>query len=115
MATISTENKINLITVNLKRLTRGNSKKYWADYAVRNLKKFIKKQLNTEEDVKMDMNLNSAIWSRGRNSLPNKIRVEISRRPSIKDASKMEYLLKNIHVPSFKGLSAERIIIQDQE
>lgn len=113
MASIGGDNKVVVVTVNLWRLVKGCSQKRWADCAVRNLKRHIQKQFNTKEDVKIDIQLNKAIWSRGKKHLPTKVRVEITKRASLKDSSKTEFFLKHVLVPSFKGLQAESIIAQE--
>ncbi|KAI5187892.1 large subunit ribosomal protein L31e [Nematocida homosporus] len=114
MANITTENKVTLITVNLWRLVKNCSHTYWADYAVMKLRKEIQRQFGTKQEVKLDMDLNKAIWSRGRKHLPTRLRIEVSRRPSLKDNTKTELFLKHVIVPSFKGLQAESIQLQDE-
>lgn len=113
MANIGGENKVVVMTVNLKKLVRGCSKIRWAPCAVRNLKREIRKQFRTKQDVKIDVDLNKAIWVRGKKHLPNKVRVEVGQRPSQKEAGKMEYFLKHVVVPSFAGLQCESIALQE--
>ncbi|KAI5167150.1 large subunit ribosomal protein L31e [Nematocida sp. ERTm5] len=112
MANITSENKVIVLTVNLWKLVKGCSQKRWADCAVRNLKRLIKKQFRTDMDVKIDMDLNKAIWARGKKNLPTRIRVEIGKRPSFKDNAKTEMFVKHVHVPEFKGLQTESFVAQ---
>ncbi|KAI5191667.1 large subunit ribosomal protein L31e [Nematocida sp. AWRm77] len=113
MDTLANSNKIIVQTFNLWRLVKGCSKKRWADCAVRNLRNEIKKQYKTNMDVKIDIDLNKAIWSRGKKHLPTRIRVEISKRPSKKENRQEEIIVKNVFVPTFKGLQSEKIIPQE--
>jgi len=110
---IQNENKVVVITVNLWKLVKDCSKKRWADCAVRNLKREVQRQFCSKLDVKLDMALNSVIWSRGKKNLPPKIRIEVGRRASLKDGSKTEFFVKHVIVPSFKGLQCESIIQQE--
>lgn len=112
MANIASENKVVVLTVNLWKLVKGCSQKRWADCAVRNLRKLIQKQFKTDMDVKIDMDLNKAIWSRGKKKLPTRIRVEVGKRPAFKDNAKTEMFVKNVFVPSFKGLQSESFVTQ---
>lgn len=113
MDTLANSNKIIVQTINLWKLVKGCSKKRWADCAVRNLKTELKKQLKTSMNIKIDVDLNKAIWSRGKKHLPSKIRVEVSKRPSTKENGQEEIIVKNVFVPSFKGLQSEKIIPQE--
>ncbi|KAI5191118.1 large subunit ribosomal protein L31e [Nematocida minor] len=115
MANIVSENKVIVLTVNLWKLVKGCSQKRWADCAVRNLKRHIQKQFKTQMDVKIDMDLNKAIWSRGKKQLPTRIRIEVGKRPAFKDNAKTELFVKHVFVPTFKGLQSESFITQTDQ
>ncbi|OAG31228.1 large subunit ribosomal protein L31e [Nematocida displodere] len=113
MANVVNENKVVVLTVDLWKLVKNCSKVRWADCAVRNLRKEIQKQFRTKLDVKIDIDLNKAVWARGKKNLPKRIRVEVGRRISPKDSSKSEFFLKHVIVPSFAGLQCESIVLQE--
>jgi ribosomal protein L31E len=66
-------------TINLhKRLTGINFKKR-APRAVKEVRTFARKMMGTS-DVRVDVKLNKEIWSRGIRNVPNKMRIQISRK-----------------------------------
>merc|ERR1711943_60628 len=65
-------------TINLKAV-HGLTFKKRAPRAVQAVKKFAQKVMKTS-DVRVDVKLNKAIWSKGIRNVPRKIRVQISRR-----------------------------------
>lgn len=66
-------------TVNLhKRLHSLNFKKR-APRAIKEIKAFASKVMGTK-DVRIDVNLNKAVWKQGVRNVPNRVRIVISRR-----------------------------------
>lgn len=104
------ENKVVVMTVNLWKITKGCSFVRLADSAVARLRKEVRKQFQTDADVKIDMDLNKALWGRGRRNIPSKVRVEITRRPCPRDSSKTEFVVRHVVVPAFKGLLSESAV-----
>jgi large subunit ribosomal protein L31e len=78
-ASAKTEPKEIECTINLgKRLSKVAEKKR-APRATREIRKFAQLQLGTS-DVRIDVNLNKEIWSRGIRHVPRRLRVKLSRR-----------------------------------
>ncbi|KAL0054086.1 hypothetical protein WJX82_003519 [Trebouxia sp. C0006] len=66
-------------TINLhKRLHKITFKKR-APKAIKEIKKFATKHMRTS-DVRVDVKLNKAVWSRGIRNVPTKLRIQISRK-----------------------------------
>ncbi|KAL0035005.1 hypothetical protein WJX79_005845 [Trebouxia sp. C0005] len=66
-------------TINLhKRLHKITFKKR-APKAIKEIKKFATKHMRTS-DVRVDVKLNKAVWSRGIRNVPIKLRIQISRK-----------------------------------
>ncbi|KAI3428810.1 hypothetical protein D9Q98_007627 [Chlorella vulgaris] len=66
-------------TINLgKRLHDATFKKK-APMAVKEIKKFARKQMGTK-DVRVDVKLNKAVWSQGIKNVPKRLRVVIQRK-----------------------------------
>lgn len=66
-------------TVNLhKRLHSLNFKKR-APRAIKEIKAFASKMMGTK-DVRIDVNLNKAVWKQGVRNVPSRVRIVISRR-----------------------------------
>jgi large subunit ribosomal protein L31e len=107
MAGIVNENKVVVMTINLWKITKGTSWVRLADTAISRIRREIKRQFRTDADVRIDVNLNKAVWTKGRRSIPSKIRVKVSRRPSYKDNSKTEFYVEHVVVPKFKELLSQ--------
>merc|ERR1711976_939083 len=66
-------------TINLHKRLHGITFKKRAPRAIKEIRKFAQKQMNTE-DVRIDIRLNKQVWSRGVKNVPYRIRVRLSRR-----------------------------------
>lgn len=66
-------------TINLHKRLHGINFKKRAPRAVKEVRKFAAKAMGTK-DVRLDVRLNKEIWSRGVRSVPNRLRLQISRR-----------------------------------
>ncbi len=66
-------------TINLHKRLHGVTFKKRAPRAVKEIKKFAGKVMQTS-DVRVDVKLNKAIWSQGIRNVPNKLRIVIQRR-----------------------------------
>ena len=92
-------------TINLGEKLRKIAQKKRAPRATREIKKFTTALLGTK-DVRMDMDLNKFIWSKGIKNVPKRVRVRLSRRLNEDDeaAESMYTLVTYIKVDTFKGL-----------
>lgn len=66
-------------TVNLHKRLHTASFKKCAPKAVKEIRKFASKVMGTN-DVRLDVRLNKAVWSKGIKNVPTRLRVVISRR-----------------------------------
>eukprot|EP01025_Chloroclados_australasicus_P030194 TRINITY_DN302_c0_g1_i3.p1 TRINITY_DN302_c0_g1~~TRINITY_DN302_c0_g1_i3.p1 ORF type:complete len:257 (+),score=8.55 TRINITY_DN302_c0_g1_i3:117-773(+) len=66
-------------TINLHKRLHGITFKKKAPRAVKEVRKFASKAMGTS-DVRLDVNLNKALWSKGIRNVPNRLRIQISRR-----------------------------------
>lgn len=66
-------------TVNLHKRLHKTSFKKSAPKAVKEIRKFAAKVMGTQ-DVRLDVRLNKAVWSKGIKNVPTRVRVVISRR-----------------------------------
>lgn len=66
-------------TINLHKRLHGINFKKRAPRAVKEVRKFAAIAMGTK-DVRLDVRLNKEIWSRGVRSVPNRLRLQISRR-----------------------------------
>lgn len=66
-------------TINLHKRIHSISFKKRAPRAVKEIKKFAQKQMKTS-DVRIDVKLNKAVWSRGIRNVPHRLRIQIQRR-----------------------------------
>jgi large subunit ribosomal protein L31e len=66
-------------TINLHKKLHSIKFKSKAPRAVKEIKKFASKIMGTK-DVRLDVKLNKAVWSKGIKNVPNKLRIRISRR-----------------------------------
>ena len=84
--------------------TKNRSFKKKAPAAIKAIKKFAKKAMGTD-DVRLDPNLNLAVWATGIRNVPYRLRVRLSRRRNDSEDSKEKLYTSVAHVPvaSFKG------------
>ena len=66
-------------TVNIHKATHGKSFKEKAPQAVKQIRAFAAKMMGTT-DVRIDVKLNKAVWSKGVKNVPNRVRIVVSRR-----------------------------------
>merc|ERR1719498_260379 len=92
-------------TINLHKRLHGITFKKRAPRAVKEIRKFAQKQMDTE-DVRIDIRLNKQVWSRGVRNVPYRIRVRLSRRRNEDEDSVHPFytLVTFVPVASFKGL-----------
>ncbi|XP_042893064.1 60S ribosomal protein L31-like [Penaeus japonicus] len=97
-------------TINLHARLHGVSFKRKATRAIKEIRKFAKQQMNTD-DVRIDLRLNKFIWSRGIRNPPFRVRVRLSRRRNEDEESSRPFYTLATHVPvaTFKGLGTENV------
>merc|ERR1712216_825032 len=98
-------------TVHLHKLLHGVSFKKRAPRAVKEVKKFATKMMGTK-DVRVDVKLNKAIWSKGIKSVPHRIRIRLARRINDDEeaADSLYTLVTHVEgVSDFKGLQTKTI------
>eukprot|EP00049_Salpingoeca_infusionum_P016916 m.351167 g.351167 ORF g.351167 m.351167 type:complete len:123 (+) comp16185_c0_seq1:51-419(+) len=97
-------------TINLHKRIHGFGFKKRAPRAVKEIKKFASKAMNTS-DVRLDSTLNKFVWSKGIRNVPYRVRVRIQRlrNPDEEAKSKLYSLVTYVPVDSFKGLSNKTI------
>ncbi|KDD76778.1 ribosomal protein L31e [Helicosporidium sp. ATCC 50920] len=66
-------------TVNLGKALHNISFKRRAPRAVKEIRKFVQKQMLTKE-VKVDVKLNKAVWSKGIRYVPKRLRIVVQRK-----------------------------------
>eukprot|EP00884_Botryococcus_braunii_P020974 jgi/Botrbrau1/7560/Bobra.0159s0010.1 len=76
-------------TINLHKRLHDVTFKKKAPKAVKEIKKFAAKAMKTK-DVRIDVKLNKAVWSRGVRNVPFRLRIQISRRRNDDEDAKEE-------------------------
>merc|ERR1712071_463240 len=92
-------------TINLHKRLHGITFKKRAPRAIKEVKKFAKQMMGTE-DVRIDVGLNKFLWSKGVRNVPYRVRVQLDRkRNEDEDAAEKLYTqVTVVNVTSFKGL-----------
>ncbi|QPG74482.1 60S ribosomal protein L31 [Brettanomyces nanus] len=92
-------------TINLHKRLHGETFKRRAPRAVKEIKKFAKLHMGTE-DVRLDPKLNVALWKRGIQGVPTRMRLRISRKRNEEEnaKTKMFSYVEPVIVASIKGL-----------
>jgi large subunit ribosomal protein L31e len=81
-----------------------------APRAVKEIKKFAAKLMQTE-DVRVDAELNKAVWSKGVRNVPRRVRVRLQRKRNEDEESgnKLYTLVSVVNVDSYKGLETKHV------
>ncbi|KAJ2702778.1 60S ribosomal protein L31B [Coemansia spiralis] len=95
-------------TINLHKRVFGASFKQRTPRAVKVIRKFAEENMGTK-DVRIDADLNKALWARGIKAVPHRIRVRMARRRNDDEsaAEKLYTYVSYINVASFKGLHTQ--------
>ncbi|CAJ0575285.1 unnamed protein product, partial [Mesorhabditis spiculigera] len=93
-------------TINLHKRLHGIGFKKRAPRAVDEIRKFAEEQMKTK-DVRVDIRLNKAVWSKGIRNVPYRIRVRLSRRRNDDEDSphKLYTLVTYVPCTNFKKLT----------
>ncbi|KAJ2753891.1 60S ribosomal protein L31 [Coemansia nantahalensis] len=97
-------------TINLHKRVFGASFKQRTPRAVKAIRKFAMENMGTK-DVRIDAELNKALWARGIKAVPHRIRVRMARRRNDDEsaAEKLYTTVSFIPVASFKGLNTQQV------
>mmetsp|Transcript_11178 Transcript_11178/g.18713 ORF Transcript_11178/g.18713 Transcript_11178/m.18713 type:complete len:113 (+) Transcript_11178:56-394(+) len=97
-------------TVNIAKVISKTAHQKRAAKAVKHIKNFAGKEMNTK-DVRLDVNLNKYVWSKGVANVPRRVRIRCSRRLNEDDDADEAYytLVEHVVVTSFKGLSTKKV------
>jgi len=95
-------------TINLHKRLHGISFKKRAPKAIKEVKKFAKQMMGTE-DVRIDVGLNKFLWSKGVRNVPYRVRVMLNRKRNEDEeaAEKLYTHVTVIPVTNFKGLQTK--------
>ncbi|KAJ2726812.1 60S ribosomal protein L31B [Coemansia sp. Benny D115] len=95
-------------TINLHKRVYGATFKTRAPRAIKAVREFAQKEMGTK-DVRIDTQLNKALWARGVKAVPHRIRVRLSRRRNDDEesAEKLYTLVSHVVVADFKGLQSK--------
>ena len=96
-------------TIHLSKACFDSRRKFRAQKAIKAIVAAGQKLMSTEV-VKIDQELNSRIWYRGKNCPPTRVRVVFERKAD--DNDKMITVASYQNVASFAGLKTEKIVDQ---
>lgn len=91
-------------TINLHKRLHSIKFKSKAPRAVKEIRAFAEKVMGTK-DVRLDVALNKAVWSKGIKNVPNKLRIVISRRRNDDEDAKVRLADETILQWSLLGCS----------
>ncbi|PAV77500.1 hypothetical protein WR25_02540 [Diploscapter pachys] len=93
-------------TIHLHKRIKGITNKRRAPRAIKEIKKFAQKAMNTD-DVRVDTRLSKHVWSKGIKNVPFRVRVRLSRRRNEDEDSvhKLYTLCTYVPCTNFKGLT----------
>ncbi|SCU90198.1 LAME_0E07470g1_1 [Lachancea meyersii CBS 8951] len=101
-------------TINMHKRLHGVSFKKRAPRAVKEIKKFAKLHMGTD-DVRLDPRLNQEIWKRGVQGVPFRLRLRISRKRNEEENAKFPLFsyVEPVVVASAKGLHT--VVVEEEE
>ncbi|AMD19942.1 HCL209Cp [Eremothecium sinecaudum] len=101
-------------TINMHKRLHGVSFKKRAPKAVKEIKKFAKLHMGTE-DVRLDPRLNTEVWKKGIKGVPFRMRLKISRRRNEEENAKNPLFsyVEPVLVSSVKGL--QTVVVEQEE
>jgi large subunit ribosomal protein L31e len=98
-------------TINLHKRLHGVTFKKRAPRAVKEIKAFAGKVMQTER-VSVDVKLNKAIWSQGIRSVPKKLRVVISRRRAEDDEDEAMHTV--VELAEDQDFAGKGVVVLDE-
>eukprot|EP01023_Acetabularia_acetabulum_P068333 TRINITY_DN965_c0_g1_i1.p2 TRINITY_DN965_c0_g1~~TRINITY_DN965_c0_g1_i1.p2 ORF type:complete len:116 (-),score=17.48 TRINITY_DN965_c0_g1_i1:167-514(-) len=100
-------------TINLRKATHKKQFKKRAPRAIKEIRKLAQKVMCTK-DVRLDVKLNKAVWSRGVRSLPTRLRIVISRRRNDDEEAK-EDMYSYVTVADVQEFKGKGVVCLDDE
>lgn len=98
-------------TIHLSKYLHDSRRKMRAQKAIKQIVATGQKIMGTET-VKIDQELNSRVWYRGRNNAPVRVRVIYERKADTEETGKFITVASYQNVPTFNGLLTEKIVDQ---
>ncbi|KAI8325624.1 hypothetical protein GQ54DRAFT_308333 [Martensiomyces pterosporus] len=97
-------------TIHLHKKVFGASFKKRTPRAVKAIREFAQSHMGTK-DVRIDAQLNKALWASGIKSVPHRVRVRLSRRRNDDEdaAEKLYTYVTYVPVADFKGLQTQTV------
>ncbi|KAJ1950775.1 60S ribosomal protein L31B [Linderina pennispora] len=97
-------------TIHLHKRVFGATFKNRTPRAVKEIRKFAQKAMGTS-DVRLDQQLNKALWARGVKAVPHRVRVRLSRRRNDDEeaAEKLYTYVTYVPTADFKGLQTQTV------
>jgi large subunit ribosomal protein L31e len=97
-------------TINLHKRVHGLSFKRRAPRAMKEIRTFASKLMGTA-DVRIDTEVNKAVWTSGIRNPPRRLRVRLHRKRNEDEESehKLYTLVTFVPVASFRGLTAKNV------
>ena len=96
-------------TINLRKITKNDPKRWKAKFAIRRIKKLISKQFRKEANIKISVDLNTYILKNGMTNIPQKVRVRVEKVTDETDANKVSFNLDLVETGSFNNLKTVRV------
>ena len=99
-------------TIHLSKRIHKMQFKRRAPRAIKEIRKFAQKAMNTTSDVRIDGPLNKFVWRSGIKNVPTRVRVRLSRKRNEDEEAdeKLYTLAQLVEVGSFKNLSTENVV-----
>ncbi|OQS54313.1 RPL31 [Ecytonucleospora hepatopenaei] len=113
MAEEVVQNKVTEITINTRKLSVKCKSHRKASGAVKNLKRFIQKQWNTDLPVYISTDLNKKIWEKGNFRAVGKIRIRVEKGKCLKNPELDCLKVILVEVSSFRNLKDQ--VVMDEE
>jgi large subunit ribosomal protein L31e len=98
-------------TINLHKVLHGVTFKQRAPTAIKEIKKFAKKMMSTE-DVRVDVKLNKAVWSQGIRNVPNKLRISVARKRN-EDDEEAEAMYSLVTLADDQALKGKGVVVTE--
>eukprot|EP01123_Difflugia_compressa_P008084 TRINITY_DN231_c0_g1_i1.p1 TRINITY_DN231_c0_g1~~TRINITY_DN231_c0_g1_i1.p1 ORF type:complete len:122 (-),score=19.29 TRINITY_DN231_c0_g1_i1:101-466(-) len=97
-------------TINLHKRLHKKTFKERCPRAIREIRKFALQQMGTP-DIRLTVQLNQFLWSRGIRNVPRRVRVRLSRKRNDDQnaAHKTFTLVSHVPVPSYKELKSVKV------
>merc|ERR1712035_62136 len=109
----TTMNKITEITINARKLAEKCKSNRKACGSVKNLRRFIARQWNTDMPIYISSDLNKKMWSRGNKHAVGKLRIRVEKGKCHKNPEADCLRVLWVDVSSFKNLK-DAVVMEDE-